>query len=178
MSFDHTKDASVKCELPLVDLEFIALLTGKSLSTGAVNVPKRQVLYASAGNTITLASTPVAGTLKLYLLTGGRDNGTEQIAGTPASVQNTYSISGTTVTLNSTTAPLGTGVIATYNYSAPSTTQTMTFTADKFPGYFRITGEGLATDADTGATVPVKFEILKCKPQNNFNITIKSSRLQ
>jgi len=32
LSFDHTKDMMMRCELPLVDLEFLAYLTGKPSS--------------------------------------------------------------------------------------------------------------------------------------------------
>lgn len=175
VSFDHTKNATMKMELPLVDLSFIALLTGKAMNVGAVNVPKREVLTASASNTITLAATPVSGTLKIYVLSGDRDNGTEQTAGTPGTTQNEYSISGAVVTLNSTTAPSGTKFAVTYKYATPATTRQMTFTADKFPSYFRIVGDGIVTDQVEGVEYYTKFEIKKAKPQNNFTVTMMST---
>lgn len=175
LSFDHTKNATMKCELPLVDLEFIALLTGKPVAVEAKNLNKREVLLSSASNTITLSATPVNGTLKVYLLSGDRDNGTEQTVGNPATTQNAYSIAGAVITLNATTAPQNTKLVVTYDYSAPATTRTMTFTADKFPGYFRITGDGIVTDQVTGETYVVKFDIKKAKPKNNFSITMMST---
>lgn len=175
LSFDHTKDATMKCELPLVDLEFIALLTGKDLSVGAANVNKRQVLTVDASNQVTISSTPVTGTMKIYLLSGDRDNGTEQTVGVPATTENTYSITDWTITLNATTCPEDTKVVVTYDYATDATARKMTFTADKFPGYFRITGDGLVSDQVTGASVVTKFEILKAKPKNNFSITMMST---
>jgi hypothetical protein len=175
VSFDHTKSMTMKTSLPLVDLEFVALLTGKDMSTGAVNVPKREVLTVDGSNQVSLTATPVSGTLNIYLLSNDRDNGTEQTSGTPATTQNEYSISGTTVTLNATTAPEDTKVVCSYDYSAPATTRTMTFTADKFPGYFRINGSGLVTDQVTGETFYTIFDIKKAKPKNNFTITMMST---
>jgi hypothetical protein len=176
LSFDHTKNAMMKCELPLVDLEFIALLTGKALNTGAVAVPKREVLTSSGATpTITLAATPIAGTLKIYALSGNRDVGTEQTAGTPSSTQNAYSISGAVVTLNATSGVAGSQFIVTYNYTSAATVRTSIFTADKFPGYFRITGEGLVTDQVDGNTYTVKFDLKKCKPQNNFTVSMSGT---
>jgi hypothetical protein len=169
VSFDHTKNMTMKTELPLVDLEFIALLTGKALSIGSVNVPKREILYADASNKITLSATPVSGTLKIYLLSNERDNGTEQTSGSPATV-NQYSLSGAQATLNSTTAPVSTAFVVTYSYAAPATTRTMTFTADKFARYVRIVGQGIVTDQVTGENYVTVFDILKAKPKNNFTI--------
>ena len=174
VSFDHTKNATMKSELPLVDLEFIALLTGKDLAVETRNIPKREVLTATS-QIINLSATPVTGTLKIYALTSDRDNSTEQTVGNPVTTENTYSISGQAVTLNATTAPDATKFVVTYNYAAPATTRTMTFTADKFPGYFRVTGDGLVTDQVDGATYYTKFDMLKVKPQNNFTLTMQST---
>lgn len=172
LSFDHTKDMNFTAKMPLVDLNVLAMLTNKPLSIGATNVPKREVL-TSTTQAITLASTPVAGTLKIYLVTG-RDVGTEQIAGTP-STPNQYSITGRTVTLNATTAPDGTSFVTTYSYSAPATTATTMFTADKFANYVRCTGQGLITDQVTGALIPTVFDFKKMKAKNDWTITQNST---
>jgi len=174
VSFDHTKNATMKSELPLVDLEFIALLTGKALAIESREIPKREVLTATS-QIITLSATPVTGTLKIYALSSDRDNGTEQTVGTPVTTVNEYSISGQAVTLNVTTAPDATQFVCTYNYDSAATTRTMTFTADKFPGYFRITGDGIVTDQVDGADYYTKFDMLKVKPQNNFTLTMQST---
>jgi hypothetical protein len=174
LSFDHTKSMTFKGEMPLVDLNAIAMLSGKAIKIGTVNLPKRESLTVTAGNVITLAQPPITGTLKVYTLSG-RDSGIEQTVGTPASTPNTYSIAGAVVTLNVTTAPVGSTFVAVYTYASPSTTTTTTFTADKFAGYVKISGVGVATDQVTGALVPVVFDIKKAKAKNNFSLTMKSS---
>ena len=173
LSFDHTKDMSMTTKMPLVDLSVIGMLTNKAVSIGAVNVPVRDTL-TSTSQIITLSQTPVAGTLKIYLL-NSRDVGTEQTLGVPGTTVNTYSISTKTVTLNATTAPDGTVFVATYSYSAPSTTSTTTFTADKFAGYVRIVGQGIITDQVTGASVVSVFDVKKAKAKNDFTITMNST---
>lgn len=175
LSFDHSKDMNFTAKIPLVDLSTLAMLTSKPLSIGATNVPIREVLTASASNTITLSSTPVTGTIKIYLVSG-RDVGVEQTVGTPGTTPNTYSISGLVVTLNATTAPQGTTFVCTYSYSAPATTATTTFAADKFTNYVRIVGTGLITDEITGAIVPTVFDIKKAKAKNDFTLTMSSTK--
>jgi len=175
LSLDHSKECTFTLEMPLVDLSFLAMLTGKDLDIGAFNVPKRNVLTASAGNTITISATPIAGSLRLWLLEGDRDYGTEQTAGTPASTVNTYSISGRVITLNATTAPENTKIAVEFLYASAATTRTVHFTADKFPIYVTIDGWGRATDQVTGVERDTVFIIKKAKPKNDFTITQKST---
>jgi hypothetical protein len=174
-TFDHTKTCMFKCEMPVVDMEFLAELTGKSLNTGSVQINNRETLIVNASNQVTLAATPVEGTLRIYLKEGDRDNGTEQVEGTPVSNQNQYSITGNLVTLNATTCPDGTEIFVYYDYMTSATSRTITFTADKFPGYVRAVGTGIVTDQVTGAERVVKFDVKKCKPATTFSITQSST---
>lgn len=154
----------------MVDLEFLSFIAGKDLSTGAVNVPQYEVL-SSTSNVLTLTQTPVANTLKIYALLNSRDKGTEQTAVESAPSANQYTISGTTVTLGGTVAD-GTEYKVYYDYQAGATTKTITFTANNFAGYVRLTGDGIVTDQYTGDTEIVKFDFKKCKPIGTYNLTM------
>lgn len=171
-SADHTKSGNFASTLPLVDIESLAEMTGKPLSTGATQVPHDEILAASATNTITLSQTPVTGSLKIYKLDGERDMGTEQILGTPATVENEFSISGTTATLNVTTAPEDTKFKVVYDYTTAATARKIKVTANDFPGYVRITGQGLWTDQVNGLTYPVKFDVKRAKVKPSFEWTM------
>jgi len=160
-------------EMPLVDLEFLSQLTGQDLSTGAATVPYRETLTV-ASSEVTLASTPTSGSLSVYILDSNRDYGTEQTLGSAVN-ENEYEITGGVITLNSTSCPDDSKVICEYTYSAPSDTNTITYTANQFPVYMKINGIGEWLDEVTGDTKPVVFEVLKCKPRNNFTITQKST---
>lgn len=171
-STDHSKDAAFTATLPLADLSALAEMTGRDLVTGATQVPHEEVLVASATNTITLSQTPITGSLKIYLVEGERDRGAEQTLGTPASNTDEYSIVDKEVTLNATTAPLGTKFKVFYDYQTSATARKITVTANDFPGYVRITGEGLWTDQVEGVTYPVKFDIKKAKVKPGFEWTM------
>jgi|GEM_PF-5133006 len=118
-------------------MTMLSQLAGKPLITGtAVVLALNENLTASATNTITLSqgTTIETGSLQVFLLTGTRDLGAEQMLGTPGTMPNTYSITGGVITLNATTAPAGTEFVVFYNYTSASTVSQITFTANDFPG--------------------------------------------
>lgn len=172
-SFDHTKSGTFKLEMPLVDLNFLSQLTGQAVSTGTVDVPKRETLTVATAS-VTLAATPVSGSLSVYKLDAGRDYGTEQTLGNATNL-NEYSIVGGVITLNGTSCPNGSKVVVEYKYAAPATTDTITFTANQFPEYMKVNGIGVWFDEYAGSNSTVVFEVLKAKPKNNFTITQKST---
>lgn len=173
VSFDHTKSGMMTLEMPLVDLEFLAQLTGKDLSTGVATVPYREVLTV-ASSTVTLSSTPTASSLSVYIQTDGRDYSTEQTLGS-ASNPNEYELTDGVITLNATSCPDDSKVICEYTYSSPATTNTTTFTANNFPDYMKIDGVGTWLDEYAGENKTVIFQVEKAKPRNNFSITQKST---
>lgn len=175
MSFDHTKDSMLNVTMPLVDLKLLALLTGSDSVVGASDVFKREILTVSASNTVTLASTPVSGTLYMFDLSGDRDNGTEITVGTPATTPNTYSISGAIVTLNATSHVAGEQVVAFYQYAAPATSTKITIKANKFPKAVEIYGDGLWRNQEDELDYIVKVHALKARPQANFTFTMSAS---
>lgn len=175
VSFDYSKDATLKSRLPLVDLNFLAVLGGTPMVTGTATVQKREILTSSGATpTITLTATPTSG-LKIYTLSGDRDNGTEQVEGTPSSQENQYSISGAVVTLNATSGVAGTQFAVNYKYSAAATTKTITYYANRMVDYYRIVCYGLVTDQVTGATYPTVIDIAKCKPKQNYTVSMSST---
>jgi hypothetical protein len=174
LDLDHTKDCMFNSVLPLVDIKALAVKLGRDVTTGAVSTPKKDILSASATNTITLSKTPLAGTLKIYKLSGERDLGIEQTVGTPATTVNEYSITGAEVTLNATTAPENTKFIAFYDYTSGTAAENIKITAADFPSFITITGRGLVDDDVTGLKVPVTFKVHKAKVKPEFELTMAS----
>lgn len=172
-SFDHTKNGTFTLDMPLVDTEFLSQLTGQDVTTASANAPKREVLTV-ASSSVTLAATPVSGTLNVYILEGGRDYGTEQTSGS-AAVANQYELTDGVITLNTASCADASKVICEYKYATPATTDTITFTANNFPEYMKINGIGVWHDEYAGANKTVIFEVLKAKPKSNFTITQKST---
>lgn len=174
LSVDHTRDAIFKATLPLLDTAALVSMTGRSLVTGATQVPHREIITITTAGSMTLAFAPTTGSLRIYKVLNNRDISTEQTVGTPATVVDTYSISGTTVTLNTTTAPVGSKFLAVYDHTSTALARKMTITANNFPGYVRITGTGLAVDEADGLTYPVRFDIKKAKVKPGFEWTFAS----
>ena len=168
--------STFKTKLPLVDLNMLGVITGQVLETGqAVLTARRDFLTVGAGNTVTLYAPPVTtyDPFNIFVLNNVRDLGTQMTLGTPASTPGAYSISGTTVTLNATTCPVGSTVAAFYDYAAPTTSNQIQLNCNLFPNYVRITGEGIMTNAVNTNVVPVIWDVKKCKVQPNFTITME-----
>jgi hypothetical protein len=176
LSMDHSADATFKATLPLLDTSALASMTGKALVTGATQVPKKEIITIAVAGTMTLASPPVTGSLKIYKLLNNRDISTEQTVGTPATTPEQYTISSATVTLNVTTGAIGAKFLCVYDYTSSALAKKMTITANNFPGYVRITGDALAVDESDGLTYPVKFDIKKAKVKPGFEWTFASDK--
>jgi hypothetical protein len=174
IDLDHTKDCMFNSVLPLVDIKALAVKLGRDIATGATSAPKKDIKVASGTNTITLSHTPLAGTLKVYKLVGERDLGVEQLLGTPASVEDKYSIATATLTFNVVSVPENTKIIAFYDYTSGATAQNAKITAADFPEFITITGRGLVDDDVTGSKVPVTFKVHKAKVKPEFELTMAS----
>jgi len=176
LSMDHTSDATFKATLPLLDTSALASMTGKALVTGATQIPKKEVITIISAGTMTLAATPLTGSLKIYKILNNRDISTEQTVGTPTTTPDQYTIANAIVTLNVTTAAVDTKFLAVYDYTSTALAKKMTITANNFPGYVRITGDALAVDQIDGLTYPVKFDIKKAKVKPGFEWTFASDK--
>lgn len=175
-SFDFSKEMTAKISVPLLDLNLLAHLCGTTLTTGATTAHKDEVLItAGATPTITLSATPTSGTLKVSLMNSEFDLGTAQTAGTPASQVNTYSLSGATITLSATSAPAGTRVLVSYDYTTAATSQLITVLANQFLDFTRITGQGLWRNVTSGDDEVVSFDLKKTKFKPNMTLTQSSS---
>ena len=175
LDLDYDKECTFNSVLPIVDVTALATKLGKAVTTGAVTTLKKEILTtAGATPTITLAATPIAGSLKIYTLSNERDLGTEQTAGTPASQENTFSLSGAVVTMNSVSGVAGTKMVVFYDYTSGATAQNIKITASDFPNFITITGRGLVDDDQAGQKIPVTFRVHKAKVKPEFELTMAS----
>jgi hypothetical protein len=175
LSMDFGSEATFKATLPLIDASALASMTGKPLVTGATTSNKEEIITIAVAGTMTLSATPLTG-LKIYKVLNDRDISIEQLVGAPATVVNEYTISGAVVTLNVTTAAVGTKFIAVYNYTTSALARKMIITANNFPGYTRITGTSLVVDQFDGLTYPIKFDIKKAKVKPGFEWSFASDK--
>lgn len=176
IGLDHSKKTALNIMLPIVSLNTLAIKLGRSVSTGASTYATKTECLVTAGATptITLSATPTSGTLVVYTIASGteRDLDTIQTAGTPATTENEYSISGTEITLNSTTAPAGTHIWVSYDYTSGANAENLKITANDFPTFITIRGKGILEDDQANLRVPVSFIIHKAKVRADFELTM------
>lgn len=175
MSFDHTKDSTLKITAPLVDLKMITILTGEDLAIGAQDVFKRETLTVDASNTVTLAATPVAGTLFVYELEGIRDYGDEIAVGSSTPNAGEYVLNGAVLTFNNSTQPEGSKVVVTYFYGSPATSKKIAVRTNKFPQAVQIYGTGLGRLQEDELDYPIHVIAYKARPQGNFTFTMEGT---
>jgi len=174
--FDYNKQGKLTCEFEVFDLKWISILLGGAWSTGVVDIAQKDVLSASATNTITLTGTPNASSLAIFKLQAdniGHD--AEQTVGTPGTTPNTYSISGTTVTLNATTAPEGTKFVCYYLKDSAATAETLNIKSTEFPVSYEVIGDTMMARKYDGVTEFVQFKCPNAKPLGNITITMQAS---
>ena len=174
LDIDHTKDTMFNSTLPIVDVKALATKLGVDVTTGATTATKTEILTVGVAPTLTLASTPLANTLKIHKLLLERDLGDEQTAGTP-STPNEYSIADKVVTLNENTAADGTKFLVSYEYTSGVNAQNIKITASDFPNFITIRGTGLVDDDQEGQKIPVSFKIHKAKVQQEFELTMEGT---
>jgi hypothetical protein len=173
LSFDHSKVSSMKMDLPLVDMNFLAAMMGDSVATGAQNLYQREVVTITAG-AASLSQTPLTGTTpSLFFLNGTRDNGTALTSNATPTTSGQYNISGKNITF--ATADNGKQVVVWYQYSSPTTTTKFSMKANKFVKPVKIVGNGIVRDQVTGADMASVITIYNARFQQNFNLAMSST---
>lgn len=173
--FDHNKQGKLTTELEVFDLQWISILLGGSWAEGVVDISGRDSLTASATNTIELSATPKTGSLVIFSLKADNiAHKTKQTVGTPATNVDEYSISDTTVTLNSTTAPEGTAFVAYYLKDSESTAETIHIKTNEFPVSYEITGDAMMARKHDNVIEYVQYTLPNAKPLGNITLSLKA----
>lgn len=173
VSFDHSKVSTMKIDLPLVDMNFLAAMMGDTVSTGAQNLFKREVVTVTAG-AASLSQTPVTGTTpSLFYLQGYRDNGTPLTSNATPSASGQYNISGKNITFDATDN--GKQVVVWYQYASPDTATKFSMKANKFVKPVKIIGEGIVRDQVDGTDKASVITIYNARFQPSFNLAMSST---
>ena len=172
LGWDFNREATLTIQDALLSPTSLSLLAGNDVSIGSKNIDFREVLIVSSPNTVTLSHTPV-GITGIYLTQDGYEHGAEQTAGTPATTENQYSIAAKVVTFNATSCPAGSKIIVYYTFASSADTHTVTISADKFPGYYKIIGDTVVRNESTGEDEPFQLVVAKAKMKADFTLTLK-----
>lgn len=177
IAWDFSKEGTLKLDMEVFDLRVLAMLCGEDdFTTGTTNAFKREVLKISATNTVTLTSTPLASSLTIFKAENVGDTvlGKEKILGTPATTPDTYSITGSTVTLNATSDPQDGYVVVYYAYTTGATSKKLTFSAKKFPQSVSVVYDSMIRD-NSGVDSFVQYYYDNCRPKSDITLTMSST---
>mgnify|MGYP007069471864 CR=1 FL=1 len=175
--WDYNKQSTVKASMEIFDLKWLSLLTGSDFVTGATNILATELLTVNGSNQVTLAATPVSGSLTIFTVQA--DNLThidEQTLGVPATTQNTYSITGTAVTFNATSCPSGTVVRVYYLKASAVTASTMTISSNVFPYNVELYLDAMIKDIN-GDDKFMQVYYPNAKAKGNFTLTMSANAI-
>jgi len=165
LTWDYNREANFTVQDALISFDGLALMTGNPVTNTAETVYKREVLTVAESAT-TLTETPTDDD-KVFIY-----DFEEGIAGDVI----TYTVSGTAVTGVSGLSIGNTKVVAYYPYenSNTDTLQTVTISSDNFPGYYKIVGDTLIRNANTGIDEPFQLIVERVKVQPGFTLTMQA----
>lgn len=173
IGWDNQREGSLTTEFQVFDLKWLGLLMGSEFTTGVTPLNKREVVSVASASA-TLAAAPKSGSLTIFKLdTDGITQLVEQTVGTPATTPNTYSISGTTVTLNATTWATDGKIVAYYLVDSAATASVFKVTATDFPSGYTIIGD-TKIKSDLNVEKMVQFRMNNVKPKSNMTLSMNS----
>ncbi len=171
--WDNNREGTFNTTMEIFNMNIIAMLFGSTLEEKTVPFMKRKVCPVKGGKaTIETDDTIKTGSLAVYKLDTSdmKTNKKEQKVGTPASTEDTYSIDGKVLTLNTATFPDDTGYVVCY-YMVDTEAQTFTVDNVSFPGGYEIYGDTALRNTDQIDEF-VQFELMNVKPQSNVTLTM------
>jgi hypothetical protein len=174
VGFSSDREANIKLQDAIFDVNAIAMLTGNSLTKGATVIDNYDTLTATS-NTITLSKTPTGAIIGVYKLNADGTLGAEYTLGTLVSGQKYFQITGKSMTFFAGSEPDGTQFRVYYKMTTDTTASTMKVTTDAFGGSFRIVLDVLVRDEYTKADYAAQLNIPCGKFEDNFNLNFEAT---
>lgn len=168
--FDSNREGTFTTAMEVFPMDIIPLLFGTKFNNETVPWAKREVLKVTSGSA-TLTGTPKVGTLQVFKVMDDDKltHVAEQKVGTPTTTENTYSISGSTLSFNTTTFAED-GYVACY-YFVDQAVKSFVVDNVSFPGGYVIYGETTMRGTDQNDDF-VQFKLHNVKPQSNATLTM------
>ena len=169
--WDYGRASTLKVDMEIFDLKWIAMLFGTEFVSGGADILKREVLTVN-DNKATMTGTAKAGSMSVYILDeDGITNGKELTVGEGTATADTYALQGKEITTSGVT-----GKIVVYYLEAVTTAKTMTINADKYPENFVVVGDTMIRGTD-GSDEFVQITYLNVKPKSQFTLTLDAANI-
>jgi hypothetical protein len=171
ISWDFNRTATFNVQDALLNPKAIAMQVGTELEKKIERIHKREHLVAVTGGVagkseINLEQTPLVGTITVYESADGYEHEAE------VSLTN-MTINGNKLEFPDTDLPVGTEVLVYYQYETASDAEVITIKSDKFSGFYKVVGDTLWRNEQTGLDEKVQIVIPKAKIISQFTITMQ-----
>ena len=166
--WDFGRASTLKTDMEIYDLKWIAMLFGTDFVKGNTNILKREVLTLDAEKKVTMAGTVVTGSLSVYTLDDDGLTNLEELSATDG-----YTIADKTITVTNGKAG---DQIAVYYLEANADAKTLTINADKYPENFEIYADTEIKGTDDSIQF-VQIHYLNVKPKSQFTLTLDASNV-
>lgn len=173
--WDYNRQSTLKVDMEIFDLKWIAMLFGTEFVKGAKDILKREVLTVNGGK-VTIAGTPVAGSLSVHKLDDdGLTNIEELTVSESTTAKGTYTISNKEISVDATEFP-NDSKIAVYYLENVTEARTMTISSDKYPENFEAYGDTMIRNTN-GDDEFVQIHYLNIKPKSQFTLTMDAANI-
>lgn len=180
LTWDFNREATMQLQDALLSPKSFAMLSGNAVTKGVATIHMRQStvwedvggvmtnkgalypLVATSGGAVTLAFTPKEAAADILVYDASDDGGTPLAAGT---------LSGNTLT---NVAWANKKLVVYYTYDSENTAETYVITSDKFPSTYKIVGDTVVRNAETGKDEAFQVIINKAKLQPGFSLSFQS----
>ncbi|KEK23946.1 hypothetical protein [Bacillus gaemokensis] len=175
IAWDSDRQSTLKVEMEVFDLKWIALVAGSEIVTGETNVAKREIVKVGSTKKASLGGAPLKGSVAVIKV--GADE-VEHI-GQPltevetAPTASQFSVTGSDVTFG-TDAVEG-DAYAVYFLVKDTQAKVINISADKFPKAVRIVADALIREKESGKDEFIQIEYPMARPQSNFTITMSAT---
>lgn len=168
--WDKSKEGKLTTEMELFESKWLAMLFGTEFATTTIPVFKKEVLNV-VGGTVTLGATPATSSLSVFKVDSldKLEHKSEQLIGNPATTVDKYSISGLTLTFNtSTTFTTNADYVVCY-YTVNSAVSNFSVMASSYPSGYKLVLDTAMRGTDQ-VDAMVQITLPNCKPQTNIDI--------
>jgi hypothetical protein len=164
--WDYGRASTLKVDMEIFDLKWIAMMAGSDFVKGAKDILKREVLTVK-DKKATMVGTPVTGSLSVYVCDEDGISNEEELVVTTG-----YTVSEKEITL----VKEGVTKIAVFYLANTAEAKTLTINADKYPENYEIFADTMIRGTD-GDDEFVQINYLNVKPKSNFTITMDASNI-
>lgn len=173
--WDYNRQSTLKVDMEIFDLKWIAMLFGTEFVKGDKEILKREVLTVKDGK-VTMVGDAVEGSLSVHILDDdGVSNVSELTVSTESVGKGQYSIANKVITVAADDFKDG-DQIAVFYLMKSTEARTMTISADKYPGNFEAFGDTMIRNTN-GDDEFVQIHYLNIKPKSQFTLTMDAANI-